>query len=165
VNPRIVIDGYNLLYATGILSQGADEGTLAGARRALLGWLCHSLPDNQRARTVVVFDAHNPPPGLADKFDHQGLQVHFARGYENADALIEQYVDDNNAPRQLTVVSSDHRVQRSARRRKATAVDSDAWYRQQGERVREQPSPASDKPEGKLSAGQVESWLEFFGEE
>lgn len=165
MNPRLVIDGYNLLYAAGILSSGADQGTLAGARRALLGWLAHVLTPERQSRTVVVFDAQHPPPGFADRVHHERIMVHFARGYENADALIEHYVAKNDAPRHLTVVSSDHQVQRAARRRKATAIDSDAWYREQQAERSQSNSEERDKPEGRLTAGQVEAWLKFFGED
>jgi predicted RNA-binding protein with PIN domain len=165
VNPTILIDGYNLLYGAGIIGEGVDAGTLQNAREALLGWLLQSLPQSDRQRTVVVFDAHHPPPGRPSTFDRQGMTIHFARDHENADALLEDYIAANDAPRQLTVVSSDHRVQRAARRRKATAVDSGAWYRtvdqQQPQR---QQDPEAPKPDAPLNEVQVQQWLKFFGE-
>ena len=90
MNPTILIDGYNLLYGAGIVGEGTDAGTLQSAREALLGWLLHSLPQNDRQRTVVVFDAHHPPPGRPSIYDRQGLTVHFSRDHENADALLEE---------------------------------------------------------------------------
>jgi hypothetical protein len=41
---------------------------------------------------------------------------------------MEEMIAADHAPRKLTVVSSDHRVQRAAKRRRAIAVDSDVWY-------------------------------------
>ena len=79
------------------------------------------------------------------------------------DALIAA----DSAPRRLTVVSSDHRLQRAAHRRKATAIDSDKWFaqlmRDRQERHASQPAP-NLKPEGPFSAGEVEYWLKQFGE-
>jgi len=164
VNPTILIDGYNLLYGAGIVGEGTDAGTLQSAREALLGWLLHSLPQNDRQRTVVVFDAHHPPPGRPSIYDRQGLTVHFSRDHENADALLEEYIAANDAPRQLTVVSSDHRVQRAASRRRATAIDSDSWYRAINQHQGAEKDPESPKPEAPLNEVQVEQWLKFFGE-
>jgi hypothetical protein len=80
------------------------------------------------AATTVVFDARGAPPGLPRVLDHHGLAVRFAVRYESADTLIEELIQADSTPRRLTVVSSDHRIQRAARRRKAKAVDSDVWY-------------------------------------
>ena len=164
MNPTILIDGYNLLYGAGIVGEGIDAGTLQGAREALLGWLLYSLPDNDRKRTIVVFDAHHPPPGQPSQFDHQGMAVHFARDQESADALLEEYIAANDAPRQLTVVSSDHRVQRAASRRRATAIDSDTWYRQINQQARQGADLEALKPDAPLNEIQVQQWMKFFGE-
>ena len=96
-----------------------------------------------------------------------GLSVRFAVKYESADALIEELIQADFTPKQLTVVSSDHRIQRAAQRRKARAVDSEVWYaevmrrRSQAERPRQ---PAT-RPATPLVAGEVARWLEQFGGE
>ena len=164
MNPTTLIDGYNLLYGAGIVGEGIDAGTLRSAREALLGWLLYSLPEADRQRTIVVFDAHDPPPGRPSRFDHHGIAVHFARDHESADALLEDYIASNDAPRQLTVVSSDHRVQRAASRRRATAIDSDAWYRQTNQQAGPAEDPEIPKPDAPLNERQVDQWLKFFGE-
>jgi hypothetical protein len=94
------------------------------------------------------------------------MTVHYATEYGSADALIELLISKHSSPRRLTVVSSDHRLHRAARRRRATAVDSDIWYAALVERRRERnlPSPApTAKPEVPLSPDQVEYWLNAFG--
>ena len=48
--------------------------------------------------------------------------------YEDADSLIEELIQKNSTPKNLTVVSSDHRLHRAALRRKATPIDSDVWF-------------------------------------
>jgi predicted RNA-binding protein with PIN domain len=130
----LLIDGYNLLNATGI---GAGEGkgsTLHRARLALLNFLARVLDPREAAHTTVVFDAQASPPGLPKVFVHHGLTVRFAARHVDADSLIEELILADTAPRRLTVVSSDHRVQRAARRRGARAVDSDVWYGQTARR-------------------------------
>lgn len=163
-----LIDGYNLLNAVGIIPRGVGPGTLERSRLALLNFLAESLDEAEVARTTVVFDAGGDAPrGLPRVVEHRGITVRFASQYENADALIEELIRAESAPRRLTVVSSDHRVQRAARRRRARAVDSDAWYAEivRRRRGRRKATPGPAKPNVPLLEEQVARWLERFGGE
>jgi predicted RNA-binding protein with PIN domain len=160
----LLIDGYNLLNVTGITGRGNDLTALHRARRGLLQFLAASIEPAERAQTTIVFDAAGAPPGLPPTFVHDGITVHFARD-SDADAMIEELIAAHHTPRTLTVVSSDHRIQRAARRRKATAIDSDRWYaelwatrRRRGETPRELPL----KPGDKLSEDEVSYWINQF---
>jgi hypothetical protein len=160
----ILIDGYNLLHASGILPSGVGPGTLERARNALLNFLVESLEADELKRTVVVFDAREAPKGRPRLVTHRGLQVHFAPNPGDADALIEQLILEDHSPRKLVVVSSDHRLQRAAKRRRAQAVDSDRWeifHRRIGRGGKAAEEPA--KPAGPLSEYEVARWLSRFG--
>ncbi|HEY5313933.1 MAG TPA: NYN domain-containing protein, partial [Pirellulales bacterium] len=85
----LLIDGYNLMHAAGLLGRGRGRSALESARLALLNFLAASLEPAELARTVVVFDAAGAPPGLPQTVMHHGLCVRFARGYASADELIE----------------------------------------------------------------------------
>jgi hypothetical protein len=162
----IVIDGYNLLHASGILPRGVGPGTLERARAALLNFLVESLEASELAKAVVVFDARAAPKGRPRLVTHRGLRVHFAPNPGDADALIEQLILDDHSPRQLVVVSSDHRLQRAAKRRKAHAVDSDRWYAEVVQRRMGRQHRVDDdapKPAGPLSEHEVARWLSQFG--
>jgi predicted RNA-binding protein with PIN domain len=161
----LIIDGYNLLHATGIVGRGGPGG-LERSRRALLGVLCAALEPDQRARTTVVFDAGRAGRGLPHSTDQQGLQVRYAAQHEDADALIEQLIRLASAPRRLIVVSSDRRVQRAARRRRATAVASDRWFAHLLARRRRRQTampPERTKPAIPLTDTEVQYWLAEFG--
>lgn len=127
---RILIDGYNLLYASAIFATGPAAPTLRRTREALLSRLAQLLGPDWATKTTVVFDAREAPPGLPQHLTHQGLTVRFAPRNSTADELITDLIRSHHAPRQLTLVSSDHRVQVAAKRRQATAVDSDVWLDQ-----------------------------------
>lgn len=163
----LLIDGYNLLNAAGILGSSRGPGSLERARKALLNTLAESLPADEVPRTTVVFDASESPWGVARQQKHQGITVMFASRDEDADTLIEELISAESAPKRLTVVSSDHRLQRAAKRRRATAVDSDKWFNQllRDRAARSKPSATADlpKPEGPLTEGEVEHWLKEFG--
>jgi uncharacterized protein len=162
----LIIDGYNLLYMAGIVGQGRGPGGLERSRLALLNFLAESLTPQEIAKTIVVFDAKEAPWGAPNTVEHRGLSVQFAARWPDADCLIEELILRDSAPRRLTVVSSDHRLQRAARRRKATAVDSDVWY---GELVKKRSArlnkaqKISERPMVPLLAEDVEYWVRQFG--
>jgi predicted RNA-binding protein with PIN domain len=54
--------------------------------------------------------------------------VRFAVRGRTADELLEELIAAEADPRNLLVVSSDHRVQRAARQRGAQYTDSQPWY-------------------------------------
>jgi len=163
-----IIDGYNLLNATGIAGRGRGPGRLEQARLALLNTLVESLPPDEVPKTTVVFDASDSPWGVERQLNHRGISVYFAAKDDDADSVIERLIAADSALKRLTVVSSDHRLQRAAKRRKATAIDSDIWFngllRDRAERVTPK-SAANDlpKPEGPFSPGEVDRWLSEFG--
>jgi predicted RNA-binding protein with PIN domain len=159
----LLIDGYNLLHASGILGRGRGQSALERSRSALLNVLAQSLPADELARTTVVFDARDPPWGLSRKLDHQGMTVYFAARHEDADSMIEELIKTHSAPRHLVVVSSDHRLHRAAKRRRATAIDSDLWFRELvRSRLARDQSGELAKPEGPFSTGEVDFWLRQF---
>jgi predicted RNA-binding protein with PIN domain len=165
--PRIVpllIDGYNLLHASGIMGRGRGSQALARSRDALLNVLAQSIPAEEIRRTTVVFDARDPPWGLSRQIDHQGITVFFASRHEDADSLIEELIKKHSTPRKLTVVSSDHRLHRAAKRRRATAIDSDVWLRALLKARQEATAASTDtiKPEGPFSDDEVSYWLRQF---
>ena len=112
----ILIDGYNLMHAAGIVGRGLGPRGLERSREALLNFVAASVPPEELSRTTVVFDAENAPPGLPRTVSHEGITVRFATDYDGADSLIEELILADSAPRQLVVVSSDHRLHRAARR-------------------------------------------------
>jgi len=163
----LLIDGYNLLHASGIIPSGIGSGTLRRARQALLNYLVLVLGPGEIAKTTVVFDAQCAPPGLPREVNHRGIQVLFADKHEEADDLLEELIQADSSPKQLTVVSSDHRIQRAARRRRAVPIDSDQWCGELARRNRElaksmEVELAENKPRLPLSRSEVEDWLSVF---
>jgi predicted RNA-binding protein with PIN domain len=162
-----LIDGYNLLNVASVPVPVRGRANLEKARMALLNFLAESLDPDEVPRTLVVFDAHDPPPGLPQETRHKGLFVRFAAGDEDADTLIEELIREETSPRRLTVVSSDHRIQRAAKRRRARAVDSNVWYAEVLRARQQRKQSAADLPErpsGPLLEEDVRYWLRQFEE-
>ncbi len=163
----LLIDGYNLLHATGIIGSGRGPGALQRSRTALLNFIVESLSETDLGKCTVVFDASNAPYGVQRNTKHRGLAVLFADKDADADSLIEDLIIAHSAPKRLTVVSSDHRIQRAASRRKATPVDSDVWFRQilqaRSDAGKKNDDGPVIKPEGPFSQGEIDFWLKTFG--
>jgi predicted RNA-binding protein with PIN domain len=161
-----IIDGYNLLHVVGTPTRGKGPGYLERARQSLLNFLAESLDPADVPKTTIVFDAHDPPPGLRRQSQFKGITVLFAEEDDEADDAIELLISQDFSPKKLTVVSSDHRIQRAAKRRKARAVDSDVWYYEviEGRKSRQKMGEAGpERPNVPLLGEQVEYWLKEFG--
>lgn len=161
----ILIDGYNLMHAAGLMRTRFGPHGLEKARRALLGVLASSLAE-QADETTVVFDAKNrPDPGAteAGPSPHH-IRVLFAVDDPDADTLIERLVCGDPVPRQLTVVSGDRRIRNAAERRGARSIDSETFWQSLVTRRRRRPERSEQVPENKPGrlAGDREFWLRQF---
>jgi predicted RNA-binding protein with PIN domain len=160
----LLIDGYNLLHVTGIFGAAGAGTELHRSRLALLDFLAASISDRDRSQTTIVFDATGAPPGLPNSATHEGMFVYFARRHANADEMIERLLDECQAPKSLTVVSSDHRIQRAARQHGASYIDSDKWFAELQAARRERDLKIGDslaKPDGQ-SPEEISYWVDEF---
>jgi hypothetical protein len=156
--PLLLIDGYNVIGPVAPPSRGASPNWLQDERQLLLNRLSEHLTDIIRSRTCVVFDARYPPQGVSDRMSFADMDVRFAVGYPEADDLIEEIISGHPTPKSLTVISSDHRLQAAAKRRKALPLDSEAWLDAllDGEiRMVKFPKATSKRRPPKKSAGSV----------
>jgi predicted RNA-binding protein with PIN domain len=157
-----LIDGYNLLFATGRLTARSARHSLEGARKDLLIQVAAGHGPTGSGVTVV-FDAQSAPPGCPSADDRGGVRVLFAKG-KTADDLIEELIRDEPSPRLLTVVSDDHRIQQAARRRGCTVLGCLDYYEHlQTRPVRPPPPPCEPpaKPE-RSSPEETQQWLDVF---
>jgi predicted RNA-binding protein with PIN domain len=159
-----LIDGYNLIHAIGLLPKRAGPGGLEKARLALLG-LLHGVFGDDSATVTVVFDAAKAPPGSKPEQDYHGVHVHFATGGLLADDVIETMIRREAAPKQLTVISNDHRLQQAARRRQAQVMSCENFLDVLASRRRAAPAPTASEPEKNetMTPAEAKRWLEEFG--
>jgi uncharacterized protein len=162
----LLIDGYNLLHVSDVFASAGPGTELHRARIALLDFLAASIDPRERNQTTIVFDAAGAPPGLPRTLLHEGMTVHFARRHSDADEMIEELLEQCSAPRALVVVSSDHRVQRAARRCGATFIDSEQWFaklrtaRTQGSENDKSRADLDDK----ATPDEVAYWVDEFAD-
>lgn len=165
---RYLIDGYNLLFALGLLHGKTGPHGLEKGRLALLGRLC-GCHGSDVGNVTVVFDASRAPPGSSREETYRGIHICYALQSE-ADELIEELIRHDSAPRQLTVISDDRRIQHAARHRHCPVLGC-LDYLDQLERLRHrsrdrqeaETADASAKPEG-ISEDEARRWLREFTE-
>src|ERR1700712_1360407 len=122
---RILIDGYNLMFAGGLLGKKFGPRGFRQVRNRFLNDLADTLGPLDARQTTVVFDAASAPADLPHSSTHKGLSVVYAVDNESADERIEELIAGHSVPKSLTVVSSDRRIRLAASRRKALAVTAD----------------------------------------
>lgn len=173
VSLLLLIDGYNVIPPVAPPSGGSDPKWLQRERMQLVRRLSEHLPEDVRRRSCVVFDAHQPPPDRPSRFFVDEIDIRFAVDYAEADDLLEEIIGAHSAPKQLAVISSDHRVQAAARRRGATVFDSQPWLDQLLEgraplsplakRKKKRAGQGSANDAKPLAEDEVEKWMREFG--
>ena len=164
-----IIDGYNLMHAAGFARPTYGPGGLERSRNRLLARLKELMTEEERQRTTVVFDAKNAPLGGADVEVRHEIYIVFAQDTDEADDMIEHLITRHSAPKQLLIVSSDHRLHKAARRRKSKACDSDRFLDRLEDRLTRHAEfvediPVVDETETELSAEQMQHWLNEFSD-
>ncbi len=153
-----IIDGHNLLHR--IYKLEGDSGAISDVG------LCRILGRYFKLtgeKGEMVFDGTGPPDKSG--FDNiSNLEVFFAGLRTDADTVIEDKIRVNTAPKRLTIVSSDRRLRKAARTRKATSMKSDVfWNDVQKQLSRKRPAKEPTEKRQGLNEGETEQWLEFFG--
>lgn len=118
----VLIDGNNLLFA------GRDDNPERPIGRSRLCELLGEWAERFGQSVSVVFDGPAPSGGLLRQIGDPRITVRFS-GAASADEVIEMLVNADSAARRVVVVSSDREVARAARRRRATPMRSDEFWR------------------------------------
>lgn len=153
---KLIIDGHNLIpKIPGLnLKDMDDELRLM----ELLQQYCRLA----RRQAELFFDG-SPDPQVSSR--KNGLvHVHFVRVGSSADDAILHYVNDQTGDRKnLTVVSSDHRVRNGALASGVEVINSEVFSRQVFSALREETT-AQKNSEKRLSDDEVEEWMRFFND-
>lgn len=164
----LVIDGYNLMHASGHAPARSGPGDWQRSRERFLLWAWKRIPDSLRERTIIVFDAGETDNRYIGLSTFRELRLLYSPQGLEADDVIEDLIASHSAPKRLQVVSSDHRLHKAARARKATCLDSEVFVstlaraqRKQREARRQQEAEA--KPQADLP-DQIDEWLRIFAD-
>lgn len=168
---RFLIDGYNVMYAGGLLGKRFGPDGFRKVRTRFLNDLAAALGPMDASLTCVVFDASQAIADAPKSLRYKGLSIVFAVEDEDADARIERLIGEHSAPKKLTVVSSDRRIRLAANRRRSAILTADEfWVRMHSRRKEplsasgghvEAPSPVERAPAERRA--EADHWIEMFG--
>ena len=153
-------DGYNLYHALRKVSEEFQSLTPHLMCELIAQDMAHL-----RDKASVVFDGH-PLRGQFDEGMTIGaVTIVHSRSESDADTVLENMIQKNTAPRHLTVVSSDHRIKKAARRRRAQSLTSQDYIEEFFKRLAKpprQPNEPREKQRG-VGPGKLNEWLDLFG--
>jgi predicted RNA-binding protein with PIN domain len=164
---KYLIDGYNLLHQSPVMQTGTGPKWLEQQRDRLVVSLAKLLSESDRENTVVVFDAHSGQSASTVDKTIEGIRVRFAHHYSEADDLIESMIEEHPNPQSLIVISSDRRLKRAARSRRAKCIDGRQWLDSLEKASIADTEPSGGDPEdiknAPVESGQVEQWMRDLG--
>ncbi len=163
----LLIDGYNLLHAAGLALTRYRQGEMQRRRERLLRDVAEKLTFAERARATVIFDARDPTVDRPHRTIYAGLRVIFARPEGDADVVITKWLEAHQAPRHVTLVSSDRELQRGARRVGAQFLESRDFLEELRRRQEQSATTAKSddaKPVDGLTPEEAALWAHYFGD-
>src|SRR5207253_2465456 len=97
---------------------------------------------------------------------YHAIDVYFAVDQDEADDLIEELIRKSATPKQLAVVSDDHRIQRAANRRQCVVLGCGDFLDvlDRARRRRQQSPPEAPEKRDGPSPEETRRWLEEFGD-
>lgn len=147
-----IIDGHNLIPKLGLrLDEPDDEMELVR--------LLQDFARIRRQQIDVYFDG--APAGQAGMRKFGSIKAHFVRQGQTADSAIRRRLEEmGKAAKNWVIVSSDHEVQSAARVHMAQAIRSEEFVKQI--RIALSTSTQTGGSDSKLSAQEVEEWINLF---
>ena len=111
---RIIVDGYNVIFAWDELKTLARED-LAQARERLIDTLSN-YAGFTKAELVLVFDGYRVKGSAGARFDQNNIHIAYTKENETADAYIEWLANEIGKNESVRVVTSDSLIRLSALR-------------------------------------------------
>jgi len=155
-----LVDGYNVYHAARKMAdQWSHITTLT-----LCQWIARDM-QSLKDRAIVVFDGKKLRGQSLEILPAGFVEILYSGPEQDADTALEHLIQQNTAPRRLTVVSSDNRLRKAARRRRCKRLKSPEYLE---ELIRRQQTPPRrptepiQKRRG-LAEGELTEWLERFG--
>lgn len=147
-----LIDGHNLIPKLGLrLNEPDDEMEL--------GRILQDFARLKRQKVEVYFDG--APPGQAGTRNLGGVRTHFIRLGQTADSAIRARLNNMGGDaKNWIVVSSDREVQNAARAHRAKPMSCDEFALLLRTTLAGAPTTSAD--EKKLSASEVQEWMDLF---
>lgn len=150
----IIIDGYNLAFASGKIRPALLKEKKEG--RELLLDILAGYKKTFGYDITVIFDGAE---GREQKTDRvRGIKVIYSKPPQNADRVIKERAAVLKKTKALTVVTSDRELAHYVKGRQVEVIGSGAFLDRMDQELNRR---GADKE--KLGRIEVKEWMEFFG--
>jgi len=152
-----IIDGNNLLHTIHKVEEISSFSDIELCRN-LSAFLKRTGQSGE-----IIFDGAGPRD--TSPYDNiENLEVSFAGIGQDADSVIEEKIAVSTSPKRLNIISSDRRLRKAARTRKAASVKSeDFWINVTKQLNKKRPVKEPKEKRSGLSESETEQWLDIFG--
>ncbi len=158
MSQKIIIDGYNLIYAIpGLLDSKTHN--LEASREKLLAMVV-AFARRRKADIIVVFDGVQDEIISLEESIARNVQVRFSPPHKKADTIILELIQAENNPRSCTVVSSDKAVSRGIKYWGSHSLSSEQFLELLHPRKKQAANHDEVKPTMKSS--DLEVWRRIF---
>ena len=152
-----IIDGNNLLHTIHKIEEISSFSDIE---------LCRNLSAFLKTTGQsgeIIFDGAGPRD--TNPYDNiENLEVSFAGIGHDADSVIEEKISVSTSPKRLIIISSDRRLRKAARTRKAASIKSeDFWINVTKQLSKKSPAKEPKEKRSGLSESETEKWLDIFG--
>ena len=156
---KIIIDGYNLMYAMPDLLKYRKR-KLETARERLVKKLA-ALGKRRKTNIIVVFDGVQDEIIPAVEGINKWVQVRFSPPHKKADTIIVELAEAERNPRSCTVVTSDKAIIREVIHAELKTMSSEEFVLVLDPKRRHQPEYEEEqKPE--MKPADIEVWRRVF---
>lgn len=151
----LIIDTYNVLHVVGVLPPDLAGIDTSGLIRLISG----SRYRQEKISLICDGIPHEQAPT-----SHAGpIIIKYSGSNRTADDVIHDLINRSSTPRRLLVISSDHEILRSARRRRCRSLTSERFLQHLINDADSGSDPKlSQRPAGTLSPRQTKQWTDEF---
>lgn len=164
---RLLIDGYNLLFARGRSTRSQRLVSVSAARKALLDLLVRYKAATGHS-VAVFFDGTPHQFGFRRRERVGGVDIIFSYPDTTADEALMNHLEVAQPRTDVQVVTSDNSLKRFAKRMGAKVMDC-AQFMRHLRRVLHKISEKAEEQEPReklmcLSPGEVDYWVRLFSQ-
>jgi predicted RNA-binding protein with PIN domain len=117
----------------------------------------------KKRKVILVFDGPPDLELLGEKYRSKKFLIIFPIDEENADAVIETWIEKQTNFKHFSVVSSDREIKAFAHLNKAKVIDCDNFYKELKSILKKfKLKKSMKKTQIQLSPLEIRHWLEIF---
>jgi len=153
----LIIDAFNVLHTDGVLPAHLADPGVPG--------LVRLLATSRYAKRDITIVCDGGGSAARSGVKMNPVRILYSGGGREADDVIEDLIERFHRGNELEIISSDRRLRKAARKKKARCTDSTEFLRNLAEDARRTPREFTNSPriQVPLDVYSVAAWCQEFG--